>query len=128
MTTIYELARLVYDDLGQGYSEAVYHSAFEVLLRERSVQYETERIVPITFRGHVIGNVRCDIIINKQFIVELKSITKLRPCDRLQLENYLRLTGIQAGYLANFGPSLEVEEVSSPNTSQLPLENLLPNP
>jgi GxxExxY protein len=52
--------------LGPGYSERVYHNAMEVVLRKNGVPYETERIVPIVFEGHTIGNLRADIIINKK--------------------------------------------------------------
>ena len=48
----------VYDLLGPGFSERVYHNAMEVILRERNIPYESERIVLITFKGHVVGNSR----------------------------------------------------------------------
>src|SRR5210317_568783 len=57
-------AQTVYDALGPGYNECVYHKAMEVLLRKQGVQYESERIVPIVFEGHTIGNVRSDIIVD----------------------------------------------------------------
>ena len=101
------IATHVYNELGIGYSEAVYHRAFEVMLRKNGIQYETERIVPIVFEGHVIGNVRCDLIVGDT-IVELKSISKLRDQEKQQITNYLKLTGMKKGLLINFGPSLEV--------------------
>lgn len=104
------IANHVYTQLGAGYSEAVYHRAFEVMLRKNGIQYETERIVPIVFEGHVIGNVRCDLIVGDT-IVELKSISKLRDQEKQQITNYLKLTGMKRGLLVNFGPSLEVCEL-----------------
>lgn len=103
------IAEHVYNTLGAGYSEAVYHRAFEVMLRKYGMQYETERIVPIMFENHVIGNVRCDLIVG-DIIVELKSISKLRDQEKQQLTNYLKLTGLKRGVLVNFGPSLEIIE------------------
>lgn len=47
-------AKKIYNDLGPGYSERVYHNAMEVLLRNAGVRYESERIVPVPFEGHVI--------------------------------------------------------------------------
>ncbi len=122
--TIHKFVTEIYETLGYGHTESIYHNALEVLLRINSIPYETERIIPVEFKGYSIGNVRCDIVIDHSVIVELKTITKLRPCDRLQLENYLKLTGYHFGYLVNFGPSLEVEMVSSPNIISQPLENL----
>ena len=71
---IQQYARHVYKVLGPGYSERVYHNAMEVVLRKNGVHYETERIVPIVFEGHTIGNLRADLILNNKTVVELKSV------------------------------------------------------
>jgi GxxExxY protein len=97
------LANEVYA-LGAGYSERVYHNAMEVLLREKGIPYETERIVPVTFHGHVIGNLRADIIINNQLVLEFKTIKSLNDQVELQGQNYLNLTGLKTAYLINFPP------------------------
>ena len=61
---IRDLCNHIYKTLGPGFSERVYHNAMEVMLRQKGINYETERIVPIVFEGHTIGNVRADIIID----------------------------------------------------------------
>ena len=110
----------VWDTLGPGYSERVYHNAFEVALRMNSVSYETERIIPIFFQGHNVGNVRADLIIDQCMIVELKSVTKLKDDNRNQIRNYMKLTGIGTGMLVNFpsvsGP-IEIEVFMSDNSN-----------
>ena len=70
-------AREIYSQLGPGYSERVYHNAMEVLLREKGIQYETERHILVKFRGHVVGQLRADIIIDNTIILELKAIKTL---------------------------------------------------
>ena len=97
-------AREIYSQLGPGYSERVYHNAMEVLLREKGIPYESERIIPIPFRGHVIGNLRADIIINKETVLEFKTIKTLNDAAELQGSNYLRLTGLKTAYLVNYPP------------------------
>ena len=97
-----DIAADIFRELGPGYSERVYHNAFEVLLRTNGIQYETERIVPIEFRNHVIGNVRADLIVNNSIVVELKSAKSLNQSMRTQLLNYLKLTGYKSGILVNF--------------------------
>lgn len=97
-------AERVYSQLGPGFSERVYHNAMEVLLRKAGVQYETERIVPITFEGHVIGNVRADIIINNTIVLEFKTIKTLNEQAELQAQNYLNLTDLKIAYVINFPP------------------------
>lgn len=103
MLDIEALAREVYT-LGGGYSERVYHNAMEVVLRKAGIPYETERIVPITFQGHVIGNLRADIIINNEIVLEFKTIKTLNDQVEMQARNYLSLTGLKKAYLINFPP------------------------
>ena len=97
-------AREIYSDLGPGYSERVYHNAMEVMLRENGIPYESERIITIPFRGHVIGNLRADIIINNETILEFKTIKTLNDAAELQAHSYLRLTGLKEAYLVNYPP------------------------
>jgi len=104
MINIEDLAKQIYSQLGGGYSERVYHNAMEVLLRKHGLQYESERIVPIPFEGHVIGNMRCDIIINNKIILEFKTIKTLNEQAELQAYNYLNLTHLHEAYLINFPP------------------------
>lgn len=100
--TIHEFANHIYKTLGSGHSERVYHNAMEVMLRKNNIQYETERIIPILFEGHTIGNMRADIIVENKIIVELKSTKSLNGIMKQQLKNYLKLTGLNHGMLINF--------------------------
>lgn len=108
---IEHIAHEIYILLGPGYSERVYHNAMEVSLRELGIHYESERIVPIHFKGHVIGNLRVDIIVNKEIVLEFKTIKSLNDAVEIQGRNYLQLTGLHTAYLINFppGPGREVE-------------------
>lgn len=113
---IRELCNQVYKSLGPGYSERIYHNALEVLLRKNNIPYETERIIPIVFEGHTIGNLRGDLIVNTDTIVELKAIKTLTPNNNIQAINYIKLTGIPRAILVNFPQALgqsecEFEEV-----------------
>lgn len=100
-----ELATCIYETLGPGYSERVYHTAMEIMLRERNIPYESERIVPILFHEHVIGNLRADMIIDKSIVLEFKVVKSLSEHADIQVYNYLNLTGIPTAYLVNFPPT-----------------------
>ena len=108
---IEDLAKEIYSDLGPGYSERVYHNAAEVYLREKRVPYESERHILVRFRGHVVGQLRADIIIDSNTILELKAIKTLTDGMEQQVQKYLDLTGCSRGYLVNFPlqPGREVE-------------------
>ena len=117
-----ELAQDIWTSMGPGYSERVYHNAFEIALRQEGLSYESERILPVTFRGHNVGNLRADLIVSGKFILELKSTSRLKDEFRNQIRNYMKLTGLKAGVLINFpdksGP-LEFEKVE-PLTEEAP--------
>lgn len=97
-----EIARDIWSALGPGYSESVYHCAFEVALRKLGIYYETERIVPVYYEGQNVGHVRADLIVDRKVVLELKSVSKLNEQYRIQTRNYLKLLYIDVGYLINF--------------------------
>lgn len=123
----------IYEKLGPGYSERIYHNALEVLLRREKIPYETERIIPIVFEGHTIGNLRGDIVIDKKIIVELKAVKTLTPQNIIQAQNYISLTGIPTAVLVNFPQTsgvlgCEFETVGVPVTSGSSWGGVLPGP
>lgn len=138
MLTIKRLVEKVYQKLGPGYTESIYHNALEVLLRKNHISYETERIIPIVFENHVIGNLRADLIVDGSIIVELKSTRTLTGANRLQLQTYMHLLGITDGLLVNFGSErgLQTEQVSGrlgqfqvvPSATTLDLDAQIPSP
>jgi GxxExxY protein len=96
------MAERIWAELGPGFSERVYHNAFEVELRLAGIPYETERIITISYQNHNVGNLRADLVINGEMIVELKSTTKLKEEFVNQAKNYMHLTGIPYALLINF--------------------------
>jgi GxxExxY protein len=96
------MAARIWAELGPGFSERVYHNAFEVELRLAGIPYETERIITVPYRDHIVGNLRADLIVYGSIIVELKSTTKLKDEFANQAKNYMRLTGIPNALLINF--------------------------
>jgi GxxExxY protein len=110
MDAIQMFAREIYATLGPGYSERVYHNAFEVILRQNGVPYETERIIPIEFRGIAIGNVRADLIVDKKWVVELKAVKTITEAYRNQAKKYRELLRLEGALLVNFGDEINICE------------------
>lgn len=109
-----EIAKEIWQGLGPGYSERVYHNAFEVGLRSRNINYETERLILLFFKDRNIGNLRADLIVGDT-VVELKATSKLKDENRWQCRNYMKLLGLPKGVLVNFGPVLEIEYLQTVN-------------
>lgn len=101
MEAIEAMAHSVWESLDAGLSEAVYHHALEIELRLAGIPYQSEKIVPIEYKGHTVGNVRTDLIIDNKLIVELKSISKLNGECVVQIELYSKLLGLP-GIVINF--------------------------
>lgn len=75
-----KLAERIYDQLGTGHTEYIYHRAMEVELRSMGINYESERRVLITYRIgekiYTLGEERIDIYDHtNRIIVELKAVT-----------------------------------------------------
>jgi hypothetical protein len=68
---------------------------------ERQVQ------VPIIYKGITFNEgFRADIIVDKKVLLELKSVERVMPAHKKQVQTYLKLTGLKLGYLLNFGDAV----------------------
>ena len=95
-------ANEIFSSLGPGFSERVYHNAFEVQLRLNNIMYETERTIQIKFRDMVIGHIRADLIVNNEIVVELKVGTKVKQDHIDQCNRYMKLLNIPKGMVICF--------------------------
>ena len=94
----------VYNELGYGFLECVYHKAMGIALREAGFSAVIEVPVPVYFRGHQVGDFSADILVNDKVLLELKAVRDFDSAHDAQLLNYLRATHIEVGLLLNFGP------------------------
>lgn len=89
--------------LGPGLLESTYRDCLYHELTLRGFQVEREKIVPLDYKGLVIGTgYRLDMVIEGSVIAELKSVHRLEAVHEAQLLTYLRLTGVRLGLLLNF--------------------------
>ena len=89
--------------LGPGLLECAYEEALARELTLRSIPFERQKFVPITYKGTLLESRLCiDLVVAKRVVVELKSVETLLPVHDAQLITYLRLTGCPVGLLVNF--------------------------
>lgn len=98
----------VYNILGYGFLEKVYHNAMMIELKRRGYTFESQKKIPVTYKQEIVGEYYADIIVNDSVILELKASEVLVPENENQLINYLRATEIEIGLLLNFGKRPEV--------------------
>jgi|ERR1019366_6157620 GxxExxY protein len=99
---ILEAAVAVHTGLGPGFLESVYQKAMEVALKHRSISYECQKEVLITFEEEFIGLHRLDLVVASEVVVELKAVKAFEDIHYAQLKSYLKATGIHVGLLLNF--------------------------
>ena len=102
----YEIRGAIYDvykALGPGLLESVYEEALVYELEQRNLVVERQKHVPIVYKGNVLKTeLRLDLIVEDQVIVELKSVEELKKVFAKQLLTYLRLMNKKVGLLVNF--------------------------
>lgn len=100
---IKEAAYEVRKALAPGYLESVYQNALIYELRTRNIMAEKEVPIAVFYRDVQVGDFRADILVDNQVIIELKACRELNPIHEAQLVNYLISTGLDYGYLINYG-------------------------
>ncbi|MGE5219743.1 MAG: GxxExxY protein [Chloroflexota bacterium] len=97
----------VHRELGPGLLETVYEVALAHELKQRGLKVERQVPISIKYRGVRFDEAfRADIVVDKQVIVELKSVEQISEAHKKQVQTYLRLTGCKLGFLLNFGEAL----------------------
>jgi GxxExxY protein len=97
----------LHKEMGYGFSEKVYQSAFAILLEELGLVVEQQKSIKVYFHNKVVGEFIADMIVNGVVLLELKAIEKLSDAHSAQLLNYLKSTEVEVGLLLNFGPEAE---------------------
>ena len=92
----------VHRQLGPGLLETPYKRALCVELAHQDLRVETNRCIPMEYRGELIGEYIADLIVENEVVVEVKSVSHLEPVFTAQLVTYLRLTNLHVGLLLNF--------------------------
>ena len=98
-------------ELGCGFLERVYQEALEYEFKERNIPYEREKLLPIMYKGQILGEpYRADFVCYGKIIVELKAVDELTGLHSAQVINYLKATKMKLAMLVNFGePMAHVE-------------------
>ena len=111
---IIEAAIKVHKILGPGFIESVYHSVLCIELENQGMKIERQKEVKIYYEGREVGLHRLDLIVEKQIVVELKTVKQWDDVHMAQLRSYLKATDLKIGLLLNFAkPTLQIKRVVS---------------
>ena len=90
-------------NLTAGFLESVYQDALMIELSNRGLHAEKEAEIPVWYKGEKVGDFRADILVENRIILELKAVNEINALHEAQLVNYLVATGLDYGYLINYG-------------------------
>ena len=97
----------VYNTLGHGFIESIYHNSMILELVGQGFAVETEKPIAVHYEGRLVGTFSADLLVNSKILLELKATDSIHPSHEAQLTNYLRATELELGLLFNFGKKPE---------------------
>jgi len=95
-------AMAVLNELKPGLDEKLYENALVIELVARGHTVEQQRDFPVHYRGHFIGKLVPDLIVDGKVIVNPKVVSAFNDTHIAQMLGYLNITGLEVALLLNF--------------------------
>ena len=92
----------VHKELGPGFLEAMYEEALGIELAAAGLAFERQKLLPVFYREHLIGEHRLDFVVEGKVIVELKAISALKDIHFAIVRSYLKAANLHDALLLNF--------------------------
>ncbi len=92
----------VFNNLGYGYREKLYHRGFAEELKNRKLNYKREVPIILKYKEKIIGKYFIDFIVENKVVIEFKVAKDFYTKDVKQLISYLKATGLKLGILIIF--------------------------
>ncbi len=97
----------VHKTLGPGLLESTYEECLSFELNRRGLAIKRQHPIPLVYdKIKLECGYRCDLIVEDQVIVEVKSIEALDKIHIAQILTYMKLTNCELGLLINFNVEL----------------------
>ena len=95
-------AMAVLNELKPGLDEKHYENALVIELTARGLKPEQQREYPVHYKGHFIGKLVPDLIVDGKVITDPKVVTAFNETHVAQMLGYLNITGLEVALLLNF--------------------------
>ncbi|CAN1542332.1 GxxExxY, GxxExxY protein [Spirosomataceae bacterium] len=107
---ILKCAFTVHNALGPGLLESAYEECLFYELKCAGLTVEKQKALPVIYKEiHLETGYRIDLIVNKQIVLEIKSVEAITDIHVAQVLTYLKLSKCKLGLLLNFNvPSLKL--------------------
>ena len=112
MDRIIAAAIRVHKELGPGFLETMYEEALAIELAAAGLTFERQKLLPVFYREHLIGEHRLDFLVERKVILELKAVSALEDIHFAIVRSYLKAAHLSDALLPNFAtPRLTVKRV-----------------
>jgi GxxExxY protein len=102
----------VHKELGPGFLEAMYEEALSIELAAAAISFERQKLLPVFYREHLVGEHRLDFLVEQKVVLELKAISALEDIHFAIVRSYLKAADLSDALLLNFAtPRLTVKRV-----------------
>ncbi len=109
----------VHKELGPGFLEKIYHRALEIRFAEAGISFESEKEISIYYHSKLVGTHNLDFMIEKEIVLELKTVKEIHKKYYAQVRSYLKATNKEIGLLINFADfKLDARRVESSRTKK----------
>ena len=95
-------AMAVLNELKPGLDEKLYENALVIELLARGRAVEQQRGFSVHYRGHCIGKLIPDLIVDEKIVVDPKVVVSFNDTHVAQMLGYLNITGLRVALLLNF--------------------------
>jgi len=117
---IIDAAIKVHKALGPGLFESVYEEVLAYELSKRKKVVERQVPIPVYYEDIKMDiGFRADLLVDREVIVEIKSVEAIKPVYKKQVLTYLRLTKNKIGLLINFNEELLKDGVTRLYNNQI---------
>jgi GxxExxY protein len=94
----------VFNEMGSGFHEPIYHECLEVEFQRRNVPAVHEPPIQVHYKDVLLKKeYNPDFICFGDVVVEVKVLDRLTSKEEAQLLSYLKATKLHVGLLINFG-------------------------
>ena len=99
---IISAAFAVHRERGPGFLESIYEQALAVEFALRGIAFVRQKLIPLFYRDHQIGEHRLDFLVDEKIVVELKAIDAFENVHFAIVRSYLKASGLADALILNF--------------------------
>jgi GxxExxY protein len=98
----------VHKELGPGFLELMYEEALAIELASAGITFQRQKLLPVFYREHLIGEHRLDLVVEGKLILEPQAISQLEKIHFAIVRSYLKASGLDDALLLNFASTRRV--------------------